>query len=282
MKKILSLALSALVIFSTIAVYAKDAVAEEVDLPEMTEYLVENGIPEEFLADKEPDYITALYEKLYGQRFIFEESESVHGLGNYGDGVFVYGTIPEDELTLTVTKITNVVYDSSAHLDQIKEVYLTVSYEWETGHPYIRREDAITVNWDTSVFCLKSFESQDYKYLLSSGAWEKTAEYFLPATAVQGGLGYYTNLAYTETIMGQTVNALKCKGEALITLLPTSKTYHAEEEATLISCIYTHNTSLFPLSLSFTTPGGFSVGVDVPVGGADSLAYSLIYWYKRP
>jgi len=256
--------------------------AEDISVEEMEEYLIDNGIPYDYLNDKDDAYITRMYDKLYGIDFIYHGSETVTMSVSDPSGNQVYGTIPEDELEFTITRISNVSYDSSAGMNRVNEVYVDVEYSWIVGEPYVRKEDAITVNWDSSVFTYQedSFYAVDKKYLVSEGDWIISDEYSRPSQLAQGGLGYFTNLYYAESIAGVSVNAQRCKGEATFTLEPKDPMYQVSgESVTSINAEYVHDFSTPIFSLSFATPDGYSISVEVPIGGTDSATCSVNYYY---
>lgn len=221
MKKIFSLLLVSIVLFvSTIIAYAGAPSYESITVPEMVAYLEDNGIPSDFLENRTDSYIIMLYNKLSCIDFIYNGSTTGTLTETNGLGIEPMGNIPDNELTFTITKISNVSYDATAGMDRVNEVYLYIDYEWATGHPNMRKKDAITINWDAGIFTYKnnSFSATDYKYSILKGDWITSDTLTRPAMAQQGGIGYYANLTYTENIMGQTVNAAQCKGEASLTL----------------------------------------------------------------
>ena len=253
-RRILLLFVCLLISLTIVPICGVSASNVQLTVEEMAEYLIENGIPAEILDNKHDSYIEMMYEKLYNIEFIYGGTATAELNENSPSDADVMGVIPEDELTFNVTKVSNTYYDASVGIDRVNEVYVFIDCEWISGHPAVRKEDAVTVNWDPSVFTYKanSFTSIDYKLLVSTMNWVETGVSSRPAHSSQGSIGYYTDLAYSENVMGQVVNAVQCRGEASLTLIPADPLYLTSGySVTSINCEYVHDCNLLPVSLVF-------------------------------
>lgn len=280
LSKIVSL-LSAISMLFSFSIVAS---ASEVTLEDKINVLLSQGIPNEFLEGKEAEQIEEIYGKLSGKEIVFNGTEIVTmSETNTQSDVMPLGTIPSDHMLLKISTISNVKYDTNKKLDKIIEVYVYVDYEWYDARPFWTWKDAITVNWDSSVFTYKSnsFSAKDYKKSISSnGKWFVTDTYNNPAALSQGGLGYFANLAYSENLMGNTVGATGRKGSAYFTLLPRKSPMYLKSGVytSAINVEYLHNKNPGLLSISFGYKGA-GVTASVP-GLKDSVAKSATYRYS--
>ena len=284
MKRIVSLLLAfAMALSLTLGVSAR-----EVSIKDMVNYLVDSGLPESFVTNRTDEEIVKMYFAMYDQDIVFLGTETVTmteylpSTESLSTGTeATRGVIPESDMTFSITKIANVSYDSTLHLDRINEMYVYVDYEWAVGHPFFTWTDGITVNWDPGVFTFKanSFAAYDYKNTLSSG-WITTQTLTSPTELDQGGLGYVVGMAYSEVVMGNTVGALQHKGSAYFTLLPTNSPMYLKNNSsvTAINAMYLHNKNPLGASISFTHTSGFGISVSVP-GLSDSVAKAVNVYY---
>lgn len=282
MKKFLAICLALTLLFScTLAVSASEITAED-----MTTYLIEQGIPQSFLETKEPEEISEIYNQLYGQNIRFLGTETISMTKNLDTGdVSTCGTIPEEDMTFSITTVANVNYIPSLGLDKVNMVYVYVDYVWAAGHPFFTWNDGITVNWDASVFTFQSnsFIARDYKLTLGSGGnWITTQTLTNPTELDQGGLGYFAGLFYNEVVMGNNVGAMQHKGSAYFTLLPKDSPMYLKGGAsvTAINAQYLHNKNPGLLSVSFQHTSGFGISASVP-GLKDSVAKAANFYYTH-
>lgn len=228
--------------------------ADNVFVDNITEYLVDNGLPSELLEGKSENYIAGMYNKLYDVDFIYHGSETVTLPKVHESDVNPMEILHGTELELTVAQISNVSYDATVGRNRVNEVYIYVEYEWAIGNPYIRKEDVITVNWDSNVFTYDadSFYAVDEKFVLSEGGWIETDTYSRPMELNLGELGYIANLKYTERMLGQVINASQCRGWAEFTLLPASPVDQVSvESAVSIDINYVHDRNPLPDIVGF-------------------------------
>ena len=261
--------------------------AGEFTREEKLDYLVSSGIPLAFFENKEDAEIDNIVASLYGKdiRYMGSETVSMSETVDFS-GVSPAGVIPESDMKLIISKVSEVVYDSNKDMYRIKEIYVYVDYIWTSGKPFWQWSDGITVNWDASVFTFKSgsFRANDYKLLVSTQNWENTTSLSNPFALAQGGLGYYAKLTFSETVLGTTVSALQHKGSASFTLLPKQSpmylktAYTTDTYSTAINVEYLHvkNPGIFSVSFSYN---GFGVSASVPLT-SDSVAKSTTYYYS--
>lgn len=251
--------------------------AEEITIDEKIEYLISQGIPKDFLENKEDSDINEMYNMFYGEMIEFLGTETVKMTETaYPSEISTLGTIPESDMLLKISKVQVIELDKAVNKYKVKEVVVYIDYEWLNGKPIINKEDGITVNWDSGIFTFKqdSFRSSDYKQLGSESGWVEFYSQTNPSALNQGGLGYTANLDASfmgvTTITGQ-------KGTASFSLLPKITMYSGSGKVSSINVEYVHNTDFF-CTVGFSYKG-WSVSVDLS-GANDSVAKALNYTYS--
>lgn len=253
MKKLLAFVLVlALSMLSTISASALST-STVINTQEKIEYLISQGISEDFLEGRDAQQIDELYRSLYGETINFlgtttsSLSETI-----FSPETSMLGAIPESDMLLKLTACEVVRDYGDGSRNKITMVFVIVDYEWYGSHPFVNREDKVSVNWDSSLFTFeaKSFSSEDYKKSLGSGEWVKKHSGTYPAEVNQGGLGYDVQLEIGH--FGQ-------KGTAMFTLLPKYTIYEGTSRMTDINVQYVHNRDLIS-SLGFSAAG---VGVTI-------------------
>ena len=269
---LLTIALTAMVNVTMVS-----ASTVEITTEDKKEYLISQGIPEDFLNDKETQDIDDIYASYYGKTVEYFGTETV-SLTETADpsDISLLGVIPSDDMMLKITHVY--VYDASSTSSsyfRIFETVVYVDYRWYNGKPFFRLTDAVSVNWDSSIFLLKpnSFQSTDY---LSSSIgdqtnWIVTNTSSDPEQLNQGGLGYSIKMGSSPNF--STVQ----KGTAKFTLQPRSNIYSGKTRHTSINVEYVHNQSLFN-TLTIAKDG---LGVTINLSGMkDSVAKPLTFDYS--
>lgn len=279
-------------IFITLAVFivfSHTAAAAAPTVEDKIAYLISQGIPEDFLKDKDASAISNIYDMLYGENVQFlgtetaKLSETLPSLG-----VSPLDTIPESDMLLKISQFQTVSFDNN-NRQVIKSVMVYIEYEWSNVKPLICKKDGITVNWESGLFAFKqdSFRSTDYKkflykynkygsYQLSD--WIESDSQINPADLNQGGLGYFAYLNLGNPPMGQDITLRGAKGWASMSLLPRYKIYAEDGKWTVINVNYVHNKNPFK-TIGFSW-SGVGVTVDLSSGSQDSVAKAVNIKYS--
>lgn len=115
--------------------------AGEFTREEKLDYLVSSGIPLAFFENKEDAEIDNIFASLYGKdiRYMGSETVSMSETVDFS-GVSPAGVIPESDMKLIISKVSEVVYDSNKDMYRIKEIYVYVDYIWTSGKPFLAVE----------------------------------------------------------------------------------------------------------------------------------------------
>ncbi len=235
------------------------------------EFLLRCGYSEGFLNSLPKEMLLKMYNTI-GDNVVTEVKEEVYYLDDGGilNGVNLLGTIESSSLKFTVT--ASVINQKGT--DQITGCLYSTLWEWEDEKPVIRNKDAVTVNWDASIFLLGSFYAQDLGKKSQSQEFTITKEYTDMSESNQGGLGHFTQLSLSYSYVG---------GGMMVLLIPTSPMYNstsvAESNRTNINLNYVHNRNPLGLGLSFSVAG---LGVSVNAGAlSDSRGISSYFAFIR-
>lgn len=240
-------------------------------------FLLEKGIPQEYLNVLDEGELSELYEKYQNENVFFGGFEKETLTFDESTGSMQRGTISNADMTMYIMKTVNV---SSTTTKKISSVDVDFTWEWDTGAPAIRGTDAIAANWDGDVFSYKPASMRcEAKYRevsppIGEMAYPTTYQTVTSLSAAnQGGIGWDINLKKdTNTMMG--------KGE--FTLLPRETMYWNQTEGETnvsINVIYGHN--IIPVgSISLTITPGVSVTI-TPSATVDSKAVTTLVGYDR-
>lgn len=277
MKKIVSILLLWVVLLSSVFV----SYADDVTVEDKRQYLVDLGLPVGLIAFREDVEISEMYSAMVDRTVKYLGTEFISMTENYEmSDIVPYGTIPGEDMTLAISTVADTTYDSTCKLDKVNKIYVYIDYVWAEGHPSIRKEDAIAVNWDYSVFTLKadSFVARDYRKNQIGGSWVNWKIYTSPEQADQGGLGYITALSSDTTA----IKAKQLKGSAQFELLPKNSPIYLKSgsSVTSINVQYTHNKNILPFPVGFQSSSGFGITVDL-AGSKDSVAKTTNFYYCK-
>ena len=282
MKKVISFFLLVVTILS---IGCLPVFANELTVLDMEQYLINQGIPQSYLDSLIEEEIQNLYSDLCDKKICYQGTQIIKGLSesHSPDQIQPLGTIGSDYLTLSLTYISNIEYDSSVKKNRIIETYVYLNYHW-TKLPAISRQDPIAINWDPSVFTFKSnsFNHKDYGYYDYNNSWKVDHETTTPTLLEQCGMGY---LADISALSGRghsgAVYPSDVKGTTEFTLLPQSRMYQDNgQNTTSINVNCTHNKDPFGwFNPSFSVSG---VGININFAGfKDSMAISKNFYYSR-
>ena len=233
-------------------------------------HLQELGFSQEFLESITDEDVNYLYEKSQAYTLRYEGETSAF---LYTDDVSTSGTIPRADMKLNVYPISTLNRDGYTY----KEIDIYITYDWTTGHPAMRREDGVSVNWDASLFYTSesTFKSTDRAYFIDTLIDSKTTP---DASALaQGGLGY--NINFPRVGMGEDDLQLKYtfSGTASFTLYPTDTMYAGNNKGTSINVEYCHSKTPIAGSVQFGYKG-VSVSISPPLM-YDSVASNCVIKY---
>lgn len=211
------------------------------------EFLISKGYSEDMLSGMPDEYLAVLREKI-GNSDIQNVSTSTYYM--YDDSTANYGTIKESSLKLQLT--TAEICGQGTN--NIGCFLISASWEWAENKPVMRAKDAISVNWDASLFNLMSggFYAQDWYKSNASDEWTISNEYSVSAEATQGGIGHWTDLDEIRLCVG---------GGMILTIQPNAPMTVGTTYSTSVNMIYAHDAAPVISQLGFSIKG-FSVGID--------------------
>lgn len=228
------------------------------------------GLPVDYLDSLSTEMLNMLYEQI-GENDVALVSRQVTVLNETNEGITTYGAISSSSMTLECIVLE--IFKQGTKT--VGGVIVGIDWAWQNGKPVFRLTDALSVNWDASLFALQegSFLSQDKWRLTGTDSWVVSKEYFRPTEANQGGVGYHTQLTKDSnfrTDMG---------GSTILVLLPTTTIYDGSSKVTSINVNYIHNKNTIFSSFSFSKVGvGISINARWPSDGASDTAN---YYYSK-
>lgn len=268
MKKLTSMLLVVMMlVLSTIP-----ALATEPTMEEKMNVLINEGLDPTFVEGRSDSTIDKLYQAaLSGTILVGEETTEILTITEEtANGT--RGTIPSSEMVLTSVPL--VICDSTS--TYVDSVIIIIDYEWEEGHPIMKGTDAISANWDHSVFSYVpySFESTNYEFISGQGWTVDNTNYVLSA-ANQGGLGFDIELPGTSGFSSKGI-----RGEAAFDLEPAIPMRVNGNYSTNINIQYAHDGNPTIIDgFSFTYD---DYGVSIDVGSlTDTAAASILLHYGR-
>lgn len=238
------------------------------------EYLINAGLPQSYLDRRTPYEIDTLFE--LAQTYTLQHFSM--STSYFENNTSTFGTIPVSDMEFHVDGIAAIFTPDNSEQSYLLSILITVDYLWGSGRPFVRAEDAITVNWDSSLFQFVegTFKSVDYHHM-GPGETPVNSQ-TRPATLDQGGLGYYallTNISPNPVLYSGNASFILNAKENLF----SKDTYPSNIKLTSFTAVYTHNKNPLGIGLSFAHKG---VGVSVSpgplqdsAGGSYSISYSM-------
>ncbi len=164
------------------------AADKETGIPQEREYLKSIGMPEK-MADKFSDeHIHKLYMEFYGNNVeACDSSEKYISFDKSGRMVSTYAQIPSSTMLLSI------VHFKEWSGTSVSNVTVSIMYEWLKA-PSIKRNDAITVNWDPDVFTYSWFVGASMIQDAYGDDETQIDFYSNPDITNQGGLGFWVSL----------------------------------------------------------------------------------------
>ena len=249
-------------------------------------FLISQGIPEEFLEGKDVSAINEIYNMFFGENVQFLGTETVKMSETFSTLGVSPQAIPESDMLLKISQFQTVSFDVN-NRQVIKSVMIYIEYEWFDGKPMICGKDGISVNWESELFIFKpdSFRSKDYKkfyytdgYNYITSDWIESDSQVNPTELNQGGLGYvaYLNRG-NPPYLAKDIIYYYVKGWASMSLLPKYKIYAEDGRYTVTNVQYVHSKNLFN-TVGFSWNGA-SVTVNIS-GLKDSVAKAVKLKYS--
>ena len=226
-------------------------------------FLLKQGFSENFLNNKTDEYLQKMV-SIIGDNEIGNIETTVTEL--YDGGVSTMGAISSSSLTLKI--VASEICKKGSN--KIETVLVSVSWEWAKNKPVYRGKDAVTVNWDNSVFTYANgFYGQDLYKSNASDDWIVFKEYDTLAQANQGGIGNWTDLKAFQNYVG---------GGMLFVLTPTSSINKGTNYSTSINVQYAH--AAVPLNGLSISIVGVGVGLNWNYS-CDTLSATHLFRYSR-
>lgn len=233
------------------------------------EFLIDCGYSSEYLNNLSDDMIIYIRKQI-GDAIVTEvECKNLYldENGNFNP-IESLGGISESDLIITIT----IAHIHKANTNQTTGCIVGAEWLWANKNVY-RGKDALSLNWDNSIFYQASFMSQDmYRTSLNSNSIV-SKEYTKPTESSQGGLGFYTRL--NNSISNYPAGAFAA------VLYTTSTMYDNgvnNNFGTSINLNYVHS-KFANIGLSFSAgPIGVSIN---PGSNYDSLSDNSEFRYSR-
>lgn len=247
-----------MVLFLCLPITVNAEGSQTVSNDSMRKYLVTLGCPNEYVDTLSDDRVSNMYNILISGNYEFsglkqEIVEVQDGNPN------ARGNISTSKLKLSIATFDYV--DSS---NNVQEVYVSLGYYW-LQEPIVTATDAITFNWDGTLFALNGF------YAINTSDEKLPVDYVdAPAKSANGGIGWYSKMK--DPYLGM----VGINGGADLLLIP-KKTIGANSNLNSdMHLNYAHATLGFSLSFGIDSSGP-SVGISVVSGTYDEQALTYIY-----
>lgn len=236
-------------------------------------FLLNHGFSKDFLDSLTDEILSGMRTSIGNDEVVSINTETVYLSENVTDNLQARGTISEDSLKLNISAATICKQNTST----ITRVLVAITWEWYNKKPYVKKEDAIAVNWNSDIFYFHadSFVSMDLYKIFESSEWEIYNEYSSPKELNQGGLGFLTKLFNDSSPLPMYIG-----GQAMFLLNPTEPMYIGNTHGTGVNVNYVHNRSILPMSISFVYEG-FGIEIDPSREAFDSIAKSCDIEFSR-
>lgn len=240
-------------------------------------FLLNCGYPKEYL-DGLSDEMILKMRNIIGDNTIVSVTKESAILYENINNIQPYGSLEESDMIFNVY-CSEICQKGT---DNITRVLISIEWEWKGNKPLVRKQDAISVNWDNSIFNYveDSFYAQCFMRASSANEWTCFKELTTLSASSQGGVGFYNSFAYssghnyfnrgTAILLIQPNNAMKTK---------TGDTN--KDVSTGINFEYVHDRlPLISGSVSFSYNG---VGIGIQYNGlaADSVAKTKNFYFSR-
>ena len=256
-------------LFTTIFVWLAITPAFAAPMQTPYDFLIDCGYSSEYLNNLSDEMIIYICEQIGDDTVTEVESKNLYldENGNFSP-IETLGGISESDLIISMT----IAHVHKANTNQTTGCIVGAEWLWTNKNVY-RGKDALSLNWDNSIFYQASFMSQDmYRTSLNSNSIV-SKEYTKPTESSQGGLGFYTSL--NKSLSNYPAGAF------IAVLYATSTIYDNginNNYGTAINLNYVHS-KFANIGLSFSVgPVGVSIN---PGSNHDSLSDTSEFRYSR-
>lgn len=250
-------------------VYAAEL--EVTSIQEKKEYLITLGVPEDYLEMVSEEKISSMYERYFiksrsNNDIIYRWDDYTVIEKDIQDGTAVArDTISTSKLSLTVGYMSELNSAGTSVLGVNVEVY----FEWLSG-PQMRNEDALTLNWASSVFNCDGLQAEVFGYI--DGYYTECGYITQPAKLAAGGVGWVVPLT-SPGHPGEIINNIQ--GGANIHLIPVDPITTSSGKQCTLNAEYTHYYLTPSISIDFSSEDN-TVTVE-PAVGQDNLISSYTW-----
>lgn len=255
-KKIVLL-MTASIVFIAMSGTSVSAAELSPSLQEMKDYLLSIGTEQEFLNDISENRIETLYWMCVGKEVTFLKYET--------EIVEIQEANPNlrGQISTSKLKLGIGVYEFTSD-GYITGLNVSTYYEW-LSNPILHWTDAHTFTFDGTKFKIGGMYAESGYDI--SGQWLSVDYIDTPATAADGGLGWFLSIA-----KGDLSNSLTNRGGADIYLIPRSE--NSSKTQLSSSMYYTYAHQIAGTSISLSTSGG-----SVSISGGSYDYQTKIYNY---
>lgn len=255
-KKIILL-MTASMVFITMSGTSISAAEPSPTLQEMKDYLLSIGTEQDFLNDISENRIENLYWMFVGKEVTFLDYET--------EIVEIQEVNPNlrGQISTSKLKLGVGVYEFTSN-GYITGLNVSTSYEW-LSDPILHWTDAHTFTFDGTKFKVEGMYAESGYFM--SNQWLSVDYVDTPATAADGGLGWYLSIA-----KGDLPNSLTNSGGADIYLIPRNGSSSKTQLSS--SMYYTYAHQIAGTSISLSTSGG-----SVSISGGSYDYQTKIYNY---
>lgn len=237
-------------------------------------YLLRVGFPSAYLDSLSADMILQIYKTIADKDIYSVDSKTIY-LSESNNISSTYGSISEKSLHLDI--ITAEICQKGT--TTITGVFVSASWDWGYARPFMRKTDALTINWDNNIFAFgeNTFLLQEkFKNYKSDGTttdWQVSQEYTRPTQHCQGGVGFTTRFSQFNDFVGGSVFFIV---DPKIRMRVKSASEWGP--STNFNINYMHNRSPVGISFSFPIAGG-SVSIQPSNSLYDEAADSYTFRY---
>ena len=264
MKKVISTFLSLAILFT---LSSPVLATESTTINSQVSYLLNNGFPLELLNALDSKKINSFYEELINGNIICGTPNVSYLYEDVNPSVLPYSAIPEADMALCVWHVIHI--NPNSDVAKIRTIEIFIQYEWAENKPKIRKEDGISVNWDSDLFYASNFYAESISYTKGLGE-TVLLELNTPSSELdQGGLGYFAAVDGVGDIYGT----------ASFHLVPRSPIYMGSYYNTVVNVKYVHSKELLGSTITFVK-GPVGIGINCKGANDSTTGYTEFNFSK--
>ncbi len=237
-------------------------------------YLLQIGFPSAYLDSLSSDMVLHIYETVVDKDVYSVNSKTIY-LDESNGIASTYGSISEKSLHLDILTAEICLKGTTT----INGVLVAASWDWGYSKPFMRKTDALTVNWDNSIFAFaeNTFLLQEkFKNYKSDGTttdWQVLQEYTRPTQHSQGGVGFTSKFSqFNDFVGGSVIFVVDPK------LRMRVKSANEWGPSTNFNINYIHDRSIRGLTYNFPISNG-NVSIQPSGNSYDEAADSNSFYY---